>query len=103
MSSGRRLPCLPTLARQETHAPPPDTHKLASDAPYRTLNLLLPKGDRSPALGVVFEADPNVACLFPPLPGNVIGASERRLSPLESILLVKACSGSSDMIDNVGD
>ena len=77
-------------------SPPPDTRKPASDAPHLTLNLPVPKEHRSRALGVVFEADPNVSSS---LPDNVIG--ERRLSPLETILLVKACS--SAVIDHGGE
>ena len=58
-----------------------------SDAPHLTLNLPVPKEQRSRALGVVFEADPNDIAT---LPDDVIGA--KRLSPLEALLLVKACS-----------
>ena len=76
-------------------SPPPDTHKAASDAPHLTLNLPVPKEERSRALGVVFEADPNDTST---LPDNVIG--ERRLTPLETLLLVKACSQA--IIDNGG-
>lgn len=55
--------------------------------PQLTLNLPVPKEEKSRALGVVFEADPdNISTL----PDAVIG--ERRLNPLESLLLVKACS-----------
>ncbi|KAF7799212.1 hypothetical protein EIP86_010444 [Pleurotus ostreatoroseus] len=55
--------------------------------PQLTLNLPVPKEEKSRALGVVFEADPdNISTL----PEAVIG--ERRLSPLEALLLVKACS-----------
>ena len=39
--------------------PPSDTRKTASDVPHLTLNLPVPKEQRSRALGVVFEADPN--------------------------------------------
>ena len=68
-------------------SPPPDTRKTVSDAPHLTLNLPVPKEQRSRALGVVFEADPNDIAT---LPDDVIGA--KRLSPLEALLLVKACS-----------
>ena len=57
------------------------------DAKALTLNLPVPKEQRSRALGVVFEADPNDTTT---LPDNVIG--ERRLTPLETLVLVKACS-----------
>ena len=67
--------------------PPSDTRKTASDVPHLTLNLPVPKEQRSRALGVVFEADPNDTST---LPDNVIG--ERRLTPLETLVLVKACS-----------
>ncbi|KAI0350934.1 hypothetical protein OH77DRAFT_1430335 [Trametes cingulata] len=68
-------------------SPPPDARKTASDAPHLTLNLPVPKEERSRALGVVFEGDPDDIAV---LPDNVIG--ERRLNPLEALLLVKACS-----------
>ena len=55
--------------------------------PHLTLNLPVPKEEKSRALGVVFEADPdNLSTLS----DAVVG--ERRLSPLETLLLVKACS-----------
>ncbi|KAI9061838.1 hypothetical protein FKP32DRAFT_1594040 [Trametes sanguinea] len=68
-------------------SPVPDTRKTAPEVPRLTLNLPVPKEERSRALGVVFEADPNDQGL---LPDDVIG--ERRLNPLETLLLVKACS-----------
>ncbi|OSD03794.1 hypothetical protein PYCCODRAFT_1444346 [Trametes coccinea BRFM310] len=68
-------------------SPVPDTRKTAPDVPRLTLNLPVPKEERSRALGVVFEADPNDQGI---LPDDVIG--ERRLNPLETLLLVKACS-----------
>lgn len=77
-------------------SPPPDTRKTVYDAPHLTLNLPVPKEERSRALGVVFEADPNDTSF---LPDNVIG--ERRLNPLETLLLVKACS--SAIIDHAGE
>ena len=55
--------------------------------PHLTLNLPVPKEEKSRALGVVFEADPESSSL---LTDEVIG--DRRLSPLETLLLVKACS-----------
>ncbi|CDO69960.1 hypothetical protein BN946_scf184836.g34 [Trametes cinnabarina] len=68
-------------------SPVPDTRQTVPDVPRLTLNLPVPKEERSRALGVVFEADPNDEGL---LPDDVIG--ERRLNPLEALLLVKACS-----------
>ncbi|KAI0370977.1 hypothetical protein BV20DRAFT_966087 [Pilatotrama ljubarskyi] len=76
-------------------SPPPDARKTVSDAPHLTLNLPVPKEERSRALGVVFEGDPDDIAV---LPDNVIG--ERRLNPLEALLLVKACS--SAIIANGG-
>ncbi|KAI1790821.1 hypothetical protein LXA43DRAFT_1014163 [Ganoderma leucocontextum] len=73
--------------RSRPVSPPPDTRKTAKDAPHLTLNLPVPKEQRSRALGVVFEADPNDTST---LPDNVIG--ERRLTPLETLVLIKACS-----------
>lgn len=70
-----------TLDKQQ-----PSTLTSAS-APHLTLNLPVPKEEKSRALGVVFEADPESSSL---LSDEVIG--ERRLSPLEALLLVKACS-----------
>lgn len=59
----------------------------SNPAPHLTLNLPVPKEEKSRALGVVFEADPeNISSLSE----EVIG--ERRLSPLEALLLAKACS-----------
>ncbi|KAH9856231.1 hypothetical protein C2E23DRAFT_882337 [Lenzites betulinus] len=68
-------------------SPPPDTRQTATNVPRLTLNLPVPKEERSRALGVVFEGDPDAANS---LPDHVIG--ERRLNPLEALLLVKACS-----------
>jgi hypothetical protein len=59
-----------------------------SDLPHLSLNLPGPKDEaNSRALGVVFEADPDGTIV---LPDSVIG--ERRLSPLEALILVRACS-----------
>lgn len=55
--------------------------------PHLTLNLPVPKEEKSRALGVVFEADPDNISTLPEI---VLG--ERRLNPLETLLLVKACS-----------
>ncbi|KAI8992833.1 hypothetical protein BD414DRAFT_458132 [Trametes punicea] len=76
-------------------SPAADARKTASDAPHLTLNLPVPKEERSRALGVVFEADSEDRSV---LPDDVIG--ERRLNPLEALLLVKACS--SAIIANGG-
>lgn len=54
---------------------------------HLTLNLPVPKEEKSRALGVVFEADPdNPAWL------SDKKLEERRLSPLETLVLVQACS-----------
>ncbi|KAI0830049.1 hypothetical protein BC628DRAFT_1336821 [Trametes gibbosa] len=68
-------------------SPLPDTRQTVNNVPRLTLNLPVPKEERSRALGVVFEGDPDATAT---LPDNVIG--ERRLNPLEALLLVKACS-----------
>ncbi|TFY82841.1 hypothetical protein EWM64_g1173 [Hericium alpestre] len=67
--------------------PLPAVHKRSADVPHLSLNLPVPKEQRSRALGVVFEADPDALAL---LDESVIG--ERRLSPLETLVLVRACS-----------
>lgn len=74
-------------ARSRPTSPPPDIAKSQVPPPRLTLNLPVPKEERSRALGVVFEGDPNDTST---LPDNIIG--ERRLNPLETLLLVKACS-----------
>ncbi|KAI0668963.1 hypothetical protein C8Q78DRAFT_1193932 [Trametes maxima] len=76
-------------------SPPPDTRKTVLDTPHLTLNLPVPKEERSRALGVVFEADPEDRTT---LPDSVIG--ERRLNPLETLLLVKSTSAA--IISNGG-
>lgn len=55
--------------------------------PHLTLNLPVPKERETRALGVVFEADPDDVGF---ISEKLIG--ERRLNPLEALLLVKACS-----------
>ncbi|PSR71622.1 hypothetical protein PHLCEN_2v12475 [Hermanssonia centrifuga] len=67
---------------------PGQSNANTTSIPTLTLNLPVPKEEKSRALGVVFEADPdsNIA-----LSDAVIG--ERKLNPLETLLLVKACSG----------
>ncbi|KAJ7655170.1 hypothetical protein DFH06DRAFT_993223 [Mycena polygramma] len=64
----------------------PAAHGRALDW-HLSLNLPGPKEESTRALGVVFEADPDAQIL---LPESVI--AERRLSPLETFLLVQACS-----------
>ncbi|KAJ7578693.1 hypothetical protein C8J56DRAFT_354541 [Mycena floridula] len=57
-------------------------------APHLSLNLSGPKDESgSRALGAVFEADPEAQIL---VPDSLIG--ERRLNPLETLILVRACS-----------
>ncbi|GBE87016.1 predicted protein [Sparassis crispa] len=76
-----------SLFRAKSPVSPNDSSKSTSDAPHLTLNLPVPKEEKSRALGVVFEADPEDRRI---LSDSVVG--ERRLSPLEALLLVKACS-----------
>ena len=79
-----------SLFRPKSRTSPKRGHspKALSSAPHLTLNLPVPKGeDKSRALDVVFEADPNDRTI---LSESVIG--ERRLNPLETLLLVKACA-----------
>ncbi|PCH42942.1 hypothetical protein WOLCODRAFT_25634 [Wolfiporia cocos MD-104 SS10] len=73
-------------SRSRPMSPKPIAPK-APDAPHLTLNLPVPKEEKSRALGVVFEADPDDRSI---VSDRVIG--ERRLNPLEALLLVKACS-----------
>lgn len=73
-------------ARSRPNTPSVDSRPPAP-APRLTLNLPVPKEERTRALGVVFEGDPDDMST---LPENIIG--ERRLNPLEALLLVKACS-----------
>lgn len=75
-------------SRSRPVSPLPESPKSIPEVPRLTLNLPVPKEERSRALGVVFEADPDDRST---LPDALIG--ERRLSPLEALLLVKACSG----------
>ncbi len=68
-------------------SPKSDSSKSSSPATHLTLRLPVPKEAKSRALGVVFEADPNDRST---LSDALIG--ERRLNPLEALLLVKACA-----------
>jgi hypothetical protein len=68
-------------------SPPSRGRKKVSDAPHLSLSLPVPKEERSRALGIVFEADPDA---FTMLDEAVIG--EKRLTPLETLVLVRACS-----------
>ena len=68
----------------------------AAPAPLLTLNLPVPKEEKSRALGVVFEGDQESASL---LSDAVVGG--RRLNPLETLLLVKTCS--SVIVDRGGE
>jgi hypothetical protein len=61
---------------------------IRTDAPHLSLNLPGPKDDHANRnLRSVFEADPDEKIL---LTESVIG--ERRLNPLETLILVRACS-----------
>lgn len=66
----------------------PDVLQKRIDVPQLSLNLPGPKEDPSSrALGVVFEGDPDAQIL---LGDSVLGS--RRLNPLETLILVRACS-----------
>lgn len=65
----------------------PDATRSSSPKPLLTLSLSEAQEEENRALGVVFEADPDVRRV---LPESVIG--ERRLNPAETLSLVKACS-----------
>jgi hypothetical protein len=72
------------------HAPssPNRSHGRLDDLPHLTLNLPGPKDDNNArALGVVFEADPELRVLL-----SDAEIAEKTLSPLETLILVKACS-----------
>lgn len=76
------------LFKARSRTLPADAPQKSSDLPLLSLNLPGPKEDsNSRALGVVFEADPDAHVL---LSDTVIG--ERRLTPLETLVLVRACS-----------
>lgn len=73
-------------AKSRTSSSDPPSQKRL-DLPHLSLNLPGPKEDsNSRALGVVFEGD----CSQLLLADSVIG--ERRLNPLETLVLVRACS-----------
>ena len=74
-------------SRSRPTSPPLTAQKKPSDVPHLSLNLPKPKEERSRALGVVFEADPDALTI---LDDAVIGG--RRLTPLETLVLVRACS-----------
>lgn len=81
-------------SRNPSDQPRPSTAG-STTAPLLTLNLPVPKEEKSRALGVVFEADPdNISSLSDPAIG------ERRLNPLEALLLVKACA---EAIEHTGE
>ncbi|RDB18230.1 hypothetical protein Hypma_000622 [Hypsizygus marmoreus] len=76
------------LFRAKSRPASPGATEKRSDYPHLSLNLPLPKDDSSSrALGVVFEADPDAQIL---LSDSAIG--DRRLNPLETLSLVRACS-----------
>lgn len=87
-----------SLFRSRSRNPDParPSNVASTPAPHLTLNLPVPKEEKSRALGVVFEADPDSNNLL-----NDEAINKRRLSPLETLLLVKACS--SAMIDRGGE
>ncbi|KAG5642658.1 hypothetical protein DXG03_002370 [Asterophora parasitica] len=77
-----------TLFRAKYPTASPDTNEKHAALPLLSLNLPGPKDNSAArALGAVFEADPDATIL---LSDAVIGS--RRLSPLETLILVKACS-----------
>ena len=84
-----------SLFRSRSRNPdlPRTSNVSSSPAPHLTLNLPAEK-EKIPALGVVFEAEPDSNSVTDEVIGN------RRLSPQETLSLVKACS--SAMIDRGG-
>jgi hypothetical protein len=68
----------------------------SAPVPHLTLNLPAAKEEQTPALGIVFEADQEGTST---VTDQVIG--DRRLSPEETLSLVKACS--SAIIDRGGE
>ena len=72
--------------KSRAQSPSPRPRKRDADIPHLTLNLPVPKEEQSRALGAAFEADTTGQSLS----DHVI--KERRLSPLETLLLVSACS-----------
>ncbi|KII90238.1 hypothetical protein PLICRDRAFT_40439 [Plicaturopsis crispa FD-325 SS-3] len=87
---GSPFPTLSLLRSvSRSKSPIPLSPKSTEELPHLSLNLPGPKGsdDNSRALGAVFEADPDSRII---LDDSVIGA--RRLNPLETLVLVRACS-----------
>ncbi|KAF5378535.1 hypothetical protein D9615_007190 [Tricholomella constricta] len=77
-----------TLFRTKSRPASPDIDEKRVNIPLLSLNLPGPKGDSpSRALGAVFEADLDAQIL---LSDAAIGS--RRLNPLETLILVRACS-----------
>jgi hypothetical protein len=76
------------LFKAKSRPASPDALKKRVDIPQLSLNLPGPKEDSSSrALGVVFEGDPDAQIL---LGDSIMG--ERRLNPLETLILVHACT-----------
>ncbi|KAI0789269.1 hypothetical protein C8Q75DRAFT_733928 [Abortiporus biennis] len=73
--------------KSRTVSPIPESTKPSVALPHLTLNLSVPKEDKSRALDVVFEGDGDDKGL---LSDDVIG--RRRLTPAETLQLLKACS-----------
>ncbi|KDQ52460.1 hypothetical protein JAAARDRAFT_61984 [Jaapia argillacea MUCL 33604] len=80
---------LPSLFRSRSRpvSPPLGSQKQVVEAPHLSLNLPGLKEESSRTLGAVFEADSEGRSL---LSDAVIG--ERRLSPVEALTLIQACS-----------
>ena len=87
-----------SLFRSRSRNPdqPRTSNVSSAPVPHLTLNLPVTKEEKTPALGVVFEADQEGGSL---LTDDVIG--NRRLSPQETLSLVKACS--SAIVDRGGE
>jgi hypothetical protein len=73
-------------ARARGSSDAPTVEKAPSDVPHLSLNLPITK-DRGPSLDVVFESDPDAFAL-----SSETDIRERRLTPYESLALVRACS-----------
>jgi hypothetical protein len=71
-------------ARARGSSDAPVVEKAPSDVPHLSLNLSITK-DRGPSLDVVFESHPDAFA-------SEAAIRERRLTPLESLALVRACS-----------
>lgn len=82
----RDLPFSLFRPRSRAQSPLPRSAKRDVNTPHLTLNLPVPKEEKSRALGATFEADGTSQSL----PDHLI--NERTLTPLETLMLVGTCS-----------